>query len=242
MAETIQIIVNGAMPYKNKLQFIDLLFWKLIQYGAENRLQLNQNGLLPDESRNIFFDIHEKAKKSIENIRIPVETSTARMGRLREVDLLINRKSLESRGIVFFQELVDYEFRTSFIDDITSRDSLSLAGAGLALAAANFEPFRLTSIQTLSPLKANGVLTGIAAIIMGLAIAAHSVEQHPYDVKMDDVCVQIAEAYKNELVEKGFDKERAILLAHGLKECLNKPAPWSIPLSVSILTGNEEEK
>jgi len=240
LVKTLSFSVHGNMPYENRLQLLDLLFWRLIQYGADREVELLERGILPRHADGIFSSVFEQAKNVLEEIRTPSEFDSDWHFRYFEEEFFDRRPRKEREQTVYlYPYVITVRHRKSILEDLLSHEKLALATAGLAIAAAGTKFYGIEEIQTLNPLNVKAILKNPVALIAVLAYIFNVGSTFPERYHMEEFCSNITYSYQEELASKHIDKEHALMLGEALQACYSSPIFTGSPITI---TTNEEGK
>jgi len=238
--KTIALSVGGSMPYQSRLQLIDLLFWRAIQRGADQEVELEQSGALPSEAKGFFSSIYGDAERELEAVRNPGDFYPDLSSRYLELEYRNLRSPKEREYTVFYPSFVQIQYKSSLIDELLSREKLSLSTASLAAAALRFEPYRITAIQTVNPLNVKLIILSASFVIPLLAYATNKAATFPAEHHMATFCSNVTDAYQDELAKTHIDKEHALMLGEALRDCYSSPIFSSSPISLGMPDDEKE--
>jgi len=229
------------MPYNHRVQLLDLLFWREIQYGAQREEQWKASGILPTEAGDLFSSVYEEAQQALETIRTPGTASSRPDWGYLEDEYFARRlrrygKELDTAAI-FYPALIQIRPERSLLDELLSHERLGLAGAGLATAALGLELYRVEAIESVNPLNIKMSLRDGLAVICVLALAANGAATLPAKHHMATACSQIADDYQAELAIRHIDKEHAQMLAEAMQACYSSPVFSASPISFDVGEG-----
>jgi hypothetical protein len=226
------------MPYNQRLQLLDLLFWRVIQYGSRQEFELKNSETLPAEAGEIFSSAYEDAERAIESFRSPGEVTHDEIFRLIEEEYLYRRRGPRLKDFetntFFYPTLVQVRYKRSLLDELLSQEKLGLATASLATAALSFELYHIEAIQSINPLKIKITLKDALAVIGVLVVAIGMGATLPEKHRIAERCASIVDEYQAELAMKHIDPEHALMLGEGLKACYASPIFNASPISLEI--------
>lgn len=229
----VEFVIDGQLGYRDRIQLLDLLFWRITSRAADEGHDLIERGLITQGAQREMAGYVGNAQRDLDRLR---EFDSFDFDEF-DIERSLDRAGFPYRGrpYGFFYPLVPkLRSRAPVVEWITQQERLALAGAGLALAAAGYTPLIVDAIHTSNPISIKGNLVGVAAIIAALTAADASYHQRARADQMAQMCETVGEQYHAELKHTGVNPKKLQELGTTFRECLKSPVLSSTPMAVNI--------